>query len=139
MSTVILNATGPNCLKTQTTESKHQVLTICCLETAYLTGKDTNRKGKHRTQYTKETEAGHRQKQSFLHMTHQSSSQNSSNEIKEVTIYDTDHEEDRMVISMHAPSVDASNSVGGKNMLQKTTNRSTYNNQGVTSLPPSHE
>lgn len=113
MSTVTLNATGPNCPKTQTTESKHQVLTICCLETAYLTGKDTNRKGKRRIQYTKETEAGHRQKQSFLHMTHQSSSQNSSNAIK-VTIYDTDHEEDRMVISMHAPSVGASNSIGGE-------------------------
>lgn len=76
MSTVTLNATGSNYSKTPTTESKHKVLTICHLETAYLTGKDTNRKVKSGIQYTKETEAGHRQKQSFLHMTHQSSSQN---------------------------------------------------------------
>lgn len=52
-------------------------------------------------------------------MTHQSSSQNSSNEIKEVGIYDTDHQEDRMVISIHAPSVDASNSTGGTKTLYK--------------------
>lgn len=138
MSIETLNITGPNCPKTPTTESK-QSLNYLLLRDSISHWQRHKQKGQEWNTIYQGNWSRTQAETVILHMTHQRSSQNSSNEIKEITIYDTDHQEDRMAISIHAPSVGTSNSTGKKILYKKITNRSTYNNQGVTSLPPSHQ